>query len=514
MTDYGARYTDRREAALDKRLQRVYADAQKDLQKKLADFVEKKEKQDKQKQAKLAAGEISEQDYKRWLAGKVFQEKQWKEKVDEATDVLLQSNRKAMTLIRGEQLNVFTENANWQAYDAEKATGFSFTLYDTATTDRLLKAEPELLPRKTVNGKKDKAWNKRIISNVVTQGIIQGESIPKIAKRMAADTSSTNMKAMVRYARTALTGAQNAGRMETMHRAEDMGIRVKKQWLATLDARTRDSHRHLDGDVKDIDEPFRSDFGKIMFPGDPAAHPGDVYNCRCTMVYVYPDFADEGAMRRNQETGGEIEDISYDEWKAGKTKGEEKKETFVIQQRVRESVTRDEASEDWFEYEKANVMAEYIRTGKMPRKDMYQHEIGNEERQRLAAEAELIQSEGEKTKTKYKTLYRGMVMDQDEVREMFTPGQMVELDTITAATPDKKIASIYMDVDNAGGEGVPVIIEIQKPDGIYGFVRDDLETVLPKGSQFRCEKNWMDQDGVVHISLYAKKGPFRPPKKK
>ena len=113
------------------------------------------------------------------------------------------------------------------------------------------------------------------------------------------------MKAMVRYARTAMTSAQNAGRMETLHRAKGMGIQCKKVWLATLDRRTRDSHRNLDGQVRDIDEPFDSDFGKIMFPGDPEGHPGDVYNCRCTLTYQYEDYpADPSTNDR----------LMYEEW--------------------------------------------------------------------------------------------------------------------------------------------------------------------------------------------------------
>ena len=143
---------------------------------------------------------------------------------------------------------------------------------------------------------------------------MQGETITDIANRIAKQTGNTNEKAMVRYSRTVMTGAQNAGRIETMHKAQDMGISVKKQWLATLDRRTRDSHRHLDGQIKDVDEPFESDFGDIMFPGDPDAHPGDIYNCRCTLTYIYPDYQMRDTKRRDNETGEEIDDISYNEW--------------------------------------------------------------------------------------------------------------------------------------------------------------------------------------------------------
>jgi hypothetical protein len=152
-------------------------------------------------------------------------------------------------------------------------------------------------------------------------------------------------------------------------------------------------------------------------------------------------------------------------------------------------------------------MREYIQTGNMPTSDLNGEEFDNETRQKLAAEAELIQKTGEETKTKYKTLYRGMVVDEDEVRSMFTPGEIYNFDTITATATDKGVAAIYSNTENSVlDNGVPVILEIQKPDGIYGFDRDGVEVVIPKGSEFKVIKNWMDEDGVVHVSLYAKKG--------
>ena len=307
MPDYGSKYTEKRQRLLELRLKRVYTEAQKDLQGKLDSFVAKKERKQQEKLAQKKAGLITEQEYKDWLSGQVFMEKQWKAKVQQATDILYHSNEKAVSMVRDEQMNVFTENANYQAYQVEKTTGFqdgiSFELYDMATVDRLINEKPELLPRSNLKERKDRAWNQGIIANTITQGIIQGETIPQIAKRIARDTVSRNTKAMIRYARTAITGAENAGRMETMRRAEDMGINVKKQWLATLDRRTRDSHRHLDGQIRKIDEPFESELGEIMYPGDPEAEPGDVYNCRCTLTYIYPDYPSPASER-----------IAYDEW--------------------------------------------------------------------------------------------------------------------------------------------------------------------------------------------------------
>ena len=51
----------------------------------------------------------------------------------------------------------------------------------------------------------------------------------------------------VRAARTAVTAAENAGRMDSYHAAEKMGIKLRKRWLSTLDGRTRHAHAILDG---------------------------------------------------------------------------------------------------------------------------------------------------------------------------------------------------------------------------------------------------------------------------
>jgi uncharacterized protein with gpF-like domain len=114
-----------------------------------------------------------------------------------------------------------------------------------------------------------------------------------------------------------ITGAQNAGRIDAMDRAKSKGIPVKKQWLATLDSRTRHWHRELDGVKVETDEPFENEYGEIMFPGDPDADPANVYNCRCTLLTVIPKHeidTSDTELRHDDHLGG----MSYDEWKESK----------------------------------------------------------------------------------------------------------------------------------------------------------------------------------------------------
>lgn len=93
-----------------------------------------------------------------------------------------------------------------------------------------------------------------------------------------------SLASAIRTARTATTAAQNAGRMDSYHAAEGMGIKLKKEWLATLDGRTRHAHAMLDGQTAETDKPFHVDDYEIMYPGGTSAPGYLVYNCRCTLI--------------------------------------------------------------------------------------------------------------------------------------------------------------------------------------------------------------------------------------
>jgi len=351
--DYGAIFTERERRILYRRLQRQYREAQKNIRKKLNDFLAGSAQREKLYQQKVEAGLLTQEFFDNWKEGQVFIGKRWGAKLDEITGTLTEANKKALAMVRGEQYKVFAENANYQAYGLEKDgqkhnVGVSFDIYDEATVRRLIQEKPELLKRSTLNSRKDKAWNQGIISNSITQGIIQGESIPEIAERIARDTCDRNNTHMMLYARTAMTCAQNAGRIETMHRAADLGLHVKKEWIATLDSRTRDSHQHLDGQTAEVDEPFSSILGDIMFPGDPDAEPANVWNCRCTLGSVYVDFESDGkGTRRDNETGEEIEDMTYDEWKEWKEE-QNQPEPMKIPEPPKEEEPEPEKNTDLF----------------------------------------------------------------------------------------------------------------------------------------------------------------------
>lgn len=332
MADYGTNYTDQELAKLEKRIKKVYGEAAKDIETKMNSFTAKSKAKEQKYLQLVKDGKMAQAEFDRWKAGQVFQGKQWQAKKEEIATVLHNANTVASSMANSTQLNVFAANANFASYQMEHDAGvnFGFALYDQNTVSRLIEEEPNLLPNYKPKKSKDMTWNSKKITNQVTQGIIQGESLDKISKRLATVTASQNMNSMKTHARTLMTGAQNAGRLNSYKNAQNMGIDVEKEWMATLDSRTRDSHASLDGEIVPIDKPFSNG---LMYPGDPNGAPVELYNCRCTMVSEIKKYP-SSYNRYDNIDGKPIENMSYEDW--AKAKGMEKKKKSIENYKTKE----------------------------------------------------------------------------------------------------------------------------------------------------------------------------------
>lgn len=317
MSDYGSDYTDIKIDELDRRIKEIYSDAAKDIQQKLDDFNERYKAKESIYLEQLKKGTITQEQFDAWKSGQVFQGKQWEAKKNQIISTLYDSNTVATRLINGETYGVFAANANFMAYTIEHGAGvnFGFGLYDTNTVANLLKHDQKLLPEWKIDKPKDYVWNNKTVNSQITQGIIQGESLDKIAKRLSTGLSARNENTMKTFARTAMTGAQNSGRLTRFGEAEELGIKLKKEWMATLDGRTRHSHAAIDGEKVSTDKKFSNG---CMYPGDPNGPAWEVYNCRCTMVADLEEFPSE-YMRYDNIDGVPIKNMTYQEWEAAKS---------------------------------------------------------------------------------------------------------------------------------------------------------------------------------------------------
>ena len=318
MIDSGRNETDRKLEELEKEIHGIYAQANKELQEKMTEYFRKFKKRDEEKQKQLENGEITAEEYKRWRMGQMATGSRWKSMCDVIAKDMHNSNAIARSVTQGHMAEIYAINHNWTTYDIENKAmlNTNYAMYNSDVVENLLKENPDILPLLrdsdgNVVREKDIAWNKKVINAVMLQGILQGESIDKMAKRFE-EVGVRNEKAAVRYARTATTGAENAGRIDGYRRAQKLGIHVIKVWLATLDGRTRDSHRALDGEEQEVEKEFSNG---CMHPGDPnCPDPSEVWNCRCTLITkVDGQNYDVSKVKRDSKLG----DMSYDEWKNG-----------------------------------------------------------------------------------------------------------------------------------------------------------------------------------------------------
>lgn len=324
--DYGERVAEQAIAKIFRKLTKIYKQAEKDLRKKLDVFTARYVALDKANQAKVAAGEMTKKDYRKWLQGSVFIGKLWKNKVNQVSKVLTNANDQATKIINNIRFSVFSENYNHQSYEIEKNISgvVSFDIYNTDAVARLVKERPKMLPAYKVDQQKDYLWNRQKVEDIITQGIIQGESIDKITARMMDGLCTQNENKMRMFARTAMTAAQNTGRLQQMKDAKKKGVKVKKRWVATLDERTRDSHQALDGDTIDVEERFANG---LMYPGDPNGAAKEVFNCRCKIIQIF-DGINRVVSRRAYTTYKDgrresyiVNDMTYKQWKEWKENG-------------------------------------------------------------------------------------------------------------------------------------------------------------------------------------------------
>ena len=270
---------------MEKHLTQIYKTAQNDISKKIDAYFDKYTAADSKKRKQLQAGEITEAEYKAWQKGQLMTGSHWYAMEQQISKEISSVNKTAAAYINGKLPEVYALNYNEIGDQINGVVkGYSFELVDAHTVKNLATSDKTLLPYKTVDGKKDERWNTKRVNAEVMQGIIQGESIPHLASRLSKSIPEMNRDSAIRNARTTVTSAENKGRMDSYHAAEEMGIVVKKRWVATHDLRTRPEHAELDGVEIDVDEPFVNSYGEIMYPGDPDADPANVYNCRCRLV--------------------------------------------------------------------------------------------------------------------------------------------------------------------------------------------------------------------------------------
>lgn len=292
--------TDRKLDEMIDALTGVYRRAMEEMDIKARKYFERFEVQDEKMRGKVDAGKITAEEYRDWRKNKMLYGRRYKDFREAYTARLASINEDALAYINGEMPEVYVTNYNGigtvvvDSVNAAFDERMTFELVDAETVRILATEHPNLLPKKKLDIPKDQRWNRKKMQAEILQGILLGEDIPTISRRLRTVTGMNEASA-IRNARTMVTSAENRGRLDGMRRTSEMGIVQKKTWMSSdQPGRTRDWH--MPGAFRaltvDIEEPFENELGKIMYPGDPAAAPANVYNCRCTLVTEIEGFID------------------------------------------------------------------------------------------------------------------------------------------------------------------------------------------------------------------------------
>lgn len=340
--DYGRVLVDEQLERLEKDISSLYAKAAKDMTNKLNNYLANYDQENKDKQGLLENGIITPEEYDDWKKRRMFEITRQKAQIADLTQTMVHADEQAMAMIRDQMPEIYATSYNFGGFraetyaDAANMDYTSFTIYNADAVRILAKEDPDLLPKPKVDIPKDKLWNRNHIQNAIGQGIIQGESLNKIAGRLRSVTDMDN-NAALRNARTMVNSAENRGRKEAVERVAADGFVMTQVWSATHDDRTRDSHILLDGTQPNEDGYF--DNG-LRYPCDPAGDPAEVYNCRCSLLTYLPNIDHS----KDQELYEKMmEEEYFDDWLKVKEQRDVKEAAF--QEHKAEILEKKAASE-------------------------------------------------------------------------------------------------------------------------------------------------------------------------
>ena len=205
-----------------------------------------------------------------------------------------QTMKKQVTAILENLHSGFYSSLDQYRHDAY-TTGFVGTMYDLhyqnvpllipINQDAVLRAvqhETKLTsPLYDELGIDIKAASKKV-SKELSRGLSSGLTYDEIARNIRKATKAPLSRAKG-IARTEGHRIQQASADDARYEAKAKGADVVKQWDATLDGDTRPNHRQLDGQIREVDEPFAVGGYSPMYPGD-FDDPAEDCNCRCVAL--------------------------------------------------------------------------------------------------------------------------------------------------------------------------------------------------------------------------------------
>ena len=288
MADSAHEWTDAQLLRIEKNLKKQYQQAYEEVTEKLNKYLEKNNQKIRDLYTEMISAptakerKAAKEAYEKAAMDFTLRSRRYLALQQEAAMRLANVNQLALDYINGELPPIYTLNYNYQDPEFMRL-GISFNIVNEETIRNLIMEGDINLPFKDIDRMRDIKWNTKKMSSAILQGILQGESMDDIAKRLIS-VVDMNKKAAIRNARTMVTSAENRGRQDRYAKMEEQGIIMHKAWIATADGRTRDWHLSMDGQEVPYNGVFYDGLGqRLRYPADPYAPMNTIVNCRCTM---------------------------------------------------------------------------------------------------------------------------------------------------------------------------------------------------------------------------------------
>lgn len=261
--------TDRIIADIEKQISALYNESYRDIAKKSAAIMTKIE---------TTPNMTSAQRYLEWQKYNRFQSLS-----AQIADTLRDTNSEAVKIVNGYMSDVYKLNY------ADAQTIFPkdtiFPPLGKSAVASVLSGQVTPFKKLAVDSLLSRADLERELTSALLSGIMQGESIPSLAKRIQGVTDKS-LSQSIRIARTETTRVENSAKQDVGEYGKKLGFKMMKQWVATEDARTRPEHTAADGQTVPIDEPFKVGGEYLMYPGDESGSAWNTINCRCTVKNI------------------------------------------------------------------------------------------------------------------------------------------------------------------------------------------------------------------------------------
>ncbi len=118
------------------------------------------------------------------------------------------------------------------------------------------------------------------ITKIVADALAEGLSVDATAVKITNKAASIARGRAATIARTELHSASNFASWAS---TETLNIPLQKEWIASGDGRTRETHIVANGQLRAKHAAFDVGGRSMQYPGDPAGGPKEVINCRCVL---------------------------------------------------------------------------------------------------------------------------------------------------------------------------------------------------------------------------------------